>query len=279
MKPAPSSGKVSKYLTHLLAIILVIMMAQSLARLTWLPFRDWQPALSGGAALQSPQQGQANRIPALVTGNLFGRQESLAAQSQVLSQVEAPKTRLQLMLEGVFLAEKEEDSGAIVSERGQSAQSYRIGEKLPGNAELVGVFPDRIVLRRAGQLEALTFEDATAANAMLEKVEQPRISSPEDFVSVAQQQLMENPTAALASVGLAPADPGGQPQGYVYTGDNPMLRALNLQKGDIIRSVNGHVLGDMQKDREMLKELSQQAMLEVEVERGGMSFTVSYPLR
>lgn len=279
MKPAPSSGKVSKYLTHLLAIILVIMMAQSLARLTWLPFRDWQPALSGGAALQSPQQGQANRIPALVTGNLFGRQESLAAQSQVLSQVEAPKTRLQLMLEGVFLAEKEEDSGAIVSERGQAAQSYRIGEKLPGNAELVGVFPDRIVLRRAGQLEALTFEDATAANAMLEKVEQPRISSPEDFVSVAQQQLMENPTAALASVGLAPADPGGQPQGYVYTGDNPMLRALNLQKGDIIRSVNGHVLGDMQKDREMLKELSQQAMLEVEVERGGMSFTVSYPLR
>jgi len=279
MKPAPSSGRVSKYLTHLLAIILVIMMAQSLARLTWLPFRDWQPALSGGAALQSPQQGQANRIPALVTGNLFGRQESLAAQSQVLSQVEAPKTRLQLMLEGVFLAEKEEDSGAIVSERGQSAQSYRIGEKLPGNAELVGVFPDRIVLRRAGQLEALTFEDATAANAMLEKVEQPRISSPEDFVSVAQQQLMENPTAALASVGLAPADPGGQPQGYVYTGDNPMLRALNLQKGDIIRSVNGHVLGDMQKDREMLKELSQQAMLEVEVERGGMSFTVSYPLR
>ena len=277
MMPAPSSGKVSKYLTHLLAIFLVIMMAQSLAQLTWLPFRDWQPALSGAAAMQSPEQRQADRIPALVTGNLFGRQESLAAQSEVLSQVEAPKTRLQLILEGVFLADKEEDSGAIVSERGQSAQRYRIGEKLPGNAELVGVFPDRIVLRRAGQLEALSFEDAAAA--MLEKVERPQISSPEDFVGVAQQQLMENPVAALTSVGLAPADSGGQPQGYVYTGDNPMLRALNLQQGDIIRSVNGHVLGDMQKDREMLKELSQQAMLEVEVERGGMSFTVSYPLR
>src|SRR5690606_34868429 len=127
MKPAPSSGKVSKYLTHLLAIILVIMMAQSLARLTWLPFRDWQPALSGGAALQSPQQGQANRIPALVTGNLFGRQESLAAQYQVLSQVEASKTSYQLMLEGIFIAEKKDDSETIVSESEQSAQSYRNG--------------------------------------------------------------------------------------------------------------------------------------------------------
>jgi|SRR5690554_2376546 len=274
---APGSARVSKFAVHLLAIVLVIMMAQSLARLTWLPFRDWQPAVSGTAAMQAPER-QSDRIPALVTGNLFGRQESQAAQ-QVLSQIEAPKTRLQLILEGVFLAEKEEDSGAIVSERGQSAQRYRIGEKLPGNAELVGVFPDRIVLRRAGQLEALSFEDATAASGMVEKVERPQVSSPEEFVSLAQRQLTENPVAALASVGLAPADTSGQPQGYVYNGNNPMLRALNLQQGDIIRSVNGHVLGDMQKDREMLKELSQQAMLEVEVERGGVSFTVSYPLR
>lgn len=275
----PSSSVVSKYSAHLLAIVVVIMMAQSLARLTWLPFRDWQPAQAGGPAMQPLEQRQSDRIPALVTGNLFGRQESTAAQSQALSQVEAPKTRLQLILEGVFLAEKEEDSGAIVSERGQSAQHYRIGEKLPGNAELVGVFPDRIVLRRAGQLEALSFEDAEAAGPLVEKVEKPQISSPEEFVSLAQRQLAENPTAALASVGLAPAQTGGTPQGYVYNGNNPMLRALNLQQGDIIRSVNGHVLGDMQKDREMLKELSQHSMLEVEVERDGVSFTVSYPLR
>src|SRR5690606_15257680 len=163
MMPAPSSGKVSKYLTHLLAIFLVIMMAQSLAQLTWLPFRDWQPALSGAAAMQSPEQRQADRIPALVTGNLFGRQESLAAQSEVLSQVEAPKTRLQLILEGVFLADKEEDSGAIVSERGQSAQRYRIGEKQIGRAEWGGVFPDRMGLRRGRRPDARWGEVAGAA--------------------------------------------------------------------------------------------------------------------
>src|SRR5690606_8896942 len=113
---------------------------------------------------------------ALVTAHLFGRVEDTKAKEQVLSQVEAPQTQLQLLLEGVFLAEREEDSGAIVVEKGKSAEFYKTGDRLPGNAELVGVFPDRVVLRRQGRLETLSFEDSAAAKQTVQKVEQPRVS-------------------------------------------------------------------------------------------------------
>jgi len=268
----------SKPLQHLLAIVLIIMMAQSLAQLTWLPFRQWQSDLPVMPAKLNEKQGQRIEIAALATGNLFGQLEGAGVKAEVLSQVDAPQTKLQLMLEGVFIADREKDSGAIISQRGKEGEFYLVGQKLPGGAEMVGVFPDRVVLRRQGQLETLSFEDVLAARDTVKAVEQPRVSSPEEFVALAQRQLSENPDTALASVGLKPAG-GGTADGYVYDGNNPMLRSLNLQKGDVIRSVNGHVLGDVKTDRELIKEFSQQEMLEVEVERGGARFTVSYPLR
>ena len=47
----------------------------------------------------------------------------------------------------------------------------------------------------------------------------------------------------------------------------------------MIRSVNGHTLGDVNKDKEMMREIYQQGSVEVEVVRDGASFFVNYPLR
>jgi general secretion pathway protein C len=266
-------------LTHVLAIVLVILIAKALAVVTWLPFQDWQAVSASTVGTISAGGRQSPQVAAVVTGHLFGRQDDPSAREQLLSNVSAPQTRLQLTLEGVFVSARETSSGAIVAERGKEALFYKVGDDLPGSAELVGVFADRVVLRRTGQLETLFFEDPDQPKESLQQVKQPGISSPEEFVSVAQRQLAENPASALASVGLQPAIENGQPSGYVYDGNNPMLRALNLQQGDVIRSVNGHVLGDVQRDREILQDLYQQGMLEVEVDRGGARFFVSYPLR
>ncbi len=212
--------------------------------------------------------------------HLFGKVGQ--RKQQVAPKVtEAPKTNLRLVLKGVFTAEQGGESGAIVEEIGKNADYYRIGDTLPGNAILDEVYSDRILINRNGRLETLSFEDISShARSRIAKTVRPKsnsetaIVSPEAFVEEATKRLGEDPVSALRSVGLVPGE-----DGYVYQGNNPMLAGLNLEKGDVIRSVNGHNLGDIQKDRTLMKTLYEQGSLEVEVVRDGASFYVNYPLR
>lgn len=97
----------------------------------------------------------ASEIAAL---ELFGRADSAAVTA-----LDAPETRLQLELHGVFLATADDNSSAIVAERNREGKLFFVGDRMPGNAELVRVLQDRIVLRRGGTLETLRFPEPSAA--------------------------------------------------------------------------------------------------------------------
>ncbi|GAA3948619.1 hypothetical protein GCM10022278_04780 [Allohahella marinimesophila] len=218
--------------------------------------------------------------------NLFGRKPAGEVR-QEMAQVEVPETAMQLDLHGVVVGLDSRSSGAIISERNAEANYYRMDEELPGGVVLAAVYDDRVLLDRNGVMETLSFDKGATIKTMVRpQATQPPVASsgsplpqsPEEFLSMAEQQLTEDAPAALASVGLEPAAAGGAAEGYRFTGGNPMLRSLNLQPGDVIRSINGHVLGNVQEDRRMMKEFHQSGMLEVEVERDGAVFSISYPI-
>jgi len=230
------------------------------------------------------QKKTAGHESELARFHLFGKAGAIAVQ-KVDKPTVAPKTRLRLILKGVFTAEQGGSSGAIVEEIGKSSDYYGLGDTLPGNAVLEEVYSDRILLRRNGKLETLSFDDKVAkGQSIIAKASKParkkysepvgRVKSPEQFIEEATNQIANNPEKALTSVGLAPSAGG-----YVYQGGNPMLSGLNLQKGDVIRSVNGNPLGDIKKDKNLMKGLYEQGSLEVEVVRDGASFFINYPLR
>lgn len=220
--------------------------------------------------------------------HLFGQEGQRAVKKEEAPK-EAPKTTLRLVLKGVFTSGQGGASGAIVEEIGKSANYYGQGDTLPGNAVLEEVYHDRILLRRNGRLETLAFEDkkAMGKKSRISEVKKAkpaprrtakspvtRVETPEQFIDEATSRLAEDPAKALGSVGLKASDGG-----YVYQGGNPMLSGLNLKKGDVIRSVNGHTLGDIQKDKALMKSLYEQGSIEVEVMRDGASFYINYPLR
>jgi len=230
------------------------------------------------------QKQVKGREAQLARFHLFGEGGKVVKRN-VAAPTVAPKTNLRLVLKGVFTAEQGGASGAIVEEIGKSSDYYGLGDKLPGNATLEEVYSDRILLRRNGKLETLAFDDVSLGKENSISKRSPnkkepgskrreKVDTPEQFIDEAAKRLSENPEAALTSVGLsATAD------GYVYQGGNPMLSGLNLKKGDMIRSVNGHSLGDVKKDKNLMKSLYEQGSLEVEVVRDGASFYINYPLR
>ena len=69
--------------------------------------------------------------------------------------IEAPETKLQLILRGALSSDDPEHARAIIADPRGKEEQYAIGEELPGNAELSEIHPDRVILKRNGRFETL----------------------------------------------------------------------------------------------------------------------------
>ncbi len=269
--------RLSRVLANLLLVILVVYLGIVLAKLTWLYAWSDRPVPSVPSQVAG-QSGGVNRAPQMsIAGyDFFGRAARQVAVAEAVRR-SAPETGLRLRLEGVLIGQRPEDSGAIVAGSDGETEYYRVGESLPGNAELAEVESDRILIRRGGRYESLAFEEQLDSSAMVAETEVPTAESPDDFLAGARQQLDTQGAAALAAYGLQPADDSGF-AGYVYDGSNPMLNAVNLRQGDVITAINGQRLGDLEQDKALLEDWRNQAQLDIEIERDGSVLTVSYAI-
>lgn len=67
-----------------------------------------------------------------------------------------PETQLQITLEGVvMLPDQPENDLAIISSPSTPAKAYRIGDVIPGDAELKKVMVNQVVILNQGQLQSL----------------------------------------------------------------------------------------------------------------------------
>lgn len=285
------------------SVVLVLLIAVTLARFVWLVVDG--PSVAPGAA---PAQPVAAATPAprryspeqARQWQLFG---SAAAAPGATGSEAAPDTNLALQLLGVFSTRDDKLAGAVIAERGKDGELYRVGTPVPGGATLEKVEPDKVLLRRRGQLETLKF-DAAPGNAgatanegprapadmavgmrgLRERLGQPPADEPEGGGDAAQgrfaamaQQVKENPDAVLNELGLKVA-PGGS--GYLV-GDGAgaeAMRNLGLRPGDVVLSVNGRALGNAQNDARFVDEVKASGEARVEIRRGSQVFTVNYPL-
>jgi general secretion pathway protein C len=108
------------------------------------------------AADQGPDPSAGAQPPSrrLAGWDPFGRAVEARASAPP-PPVEAPKTALQLTLRGVAASLEPRSARAIVAEAGGRERQYRVGDTLPGGAEVVEVRPDRVLLRRNGRYETL----------------------------------------------------------------------------------------------------------------------------
>ncbi|SFR42015.1 type II secretion system protein C (GspC) [Marinobacter gudaonensis] len=273
----PAQTRVSRAFANLLLVALVVYLAVFMARISWLIAWDDRPVpqapTAGSASLAGRSAGQ---VSSMAVYDFFGRSESPGEVAEAVRR-SAPETRLRLRLEGVLVGQRPEDSGAIVAGSNGETAYYRVGDLLPGNAELAEVEPGRVLIRRGGRYESLTFEEQESSELVAEVATESAESSPDAFLANAREQIDSQGVAALAPFGLSPVDQSGA-SGYVYDGSNPMLNAVNLQAGDVITAINGQRLGDISQDKALLESWRGQAQLDIEIERDGSILTISYAI-
>jgi general secretion pathway protein C len=249
----------------------------------------------------------------VIAGNLFGRADATA---DAPADEPAVVTSLPLELLGVFVSDAApDDSAAIISQRGRAGTLYHVGEDVPGNATLLEVHQGHVVLRRSGTRETLHFPapgegfaarnpvvpmdsaiDDTFADSMdnfpMDQAnefdegytEEPEVDmqaeSVRDLVDEYRSELEENPSAALEELGVSPVSDDAA-EGY-RVGDlaqSPYLSQTGLQPGDVILSVNGRPVGDLNQDRLELDNVLAQGSARLEVQRGTRRFFVTASLQ
>jgi|TARA_B110000971_G_scaffold68892_1_gene70598 general secretion pathway protein C len=246
---------------------------------------DSKDAISTDTAGQSQlksneRKDKTKRVEALINRHVFG----LVPQTnngQARSIETAKATRLPLTLEAVFVANDNASSGAIVARSGKKGVLYAVSDILPGNARLIEVQQEQIILQRAGNREALAFgkskfnpkAEIGAKRSVQAAKPNRNIQSVDDI----QGLIRENVESALKDFGLETNEGRGYKIGNLSS--NPYLQQAGLRPGDIVLSVNGQPLGDLQKDQLEFDNILAQGSASIELERNGeqMSITARLP--
>ncbi len=261
-------------------------------------------ASANTSPVTAPSSGALRRpfnVNAVANKHLFGEfvQEAVAQADQTDVEV----TRLPLELHGVFVAEVPEDSAAIVAQKNKAGKLYAVGEDVPGNATLVEVYGTHIILRRGGINEKLEFttlssgfvadpheDDSVPGNEPIESdggdasygesvaERQPR--TPREFLEAYRDKLTEDPEGLLNELGVTPVS-GAQGGGYQLgnLASSPYLSQTGLKSGDVILSVNGQPVGNVQQDQLQMNSLLAQGSARLEVQRGSRRFYVTASLK
>lgn len=272
---------------RLAELLFVALLAQAAAVLAWklIPAPEgsqWQPPqpVRGAAGTRT---GSGPNVELIANAHLFGEYQAPAdpAASEL---ADAPDTRLDLTLLGILAATAERGSRALIASSNGEEKPYTIGDDVVRGVRLQAIFPDRVILARAGLLETLRLDKdaprsaSTPTSTAAAPADASSVSADTaQMLSTIREELLSDPSRAAEYIRIQPASSGGQLRGYrLYPGrDRAAFNAVGLRPGDLVTQVNGIQLNDANTALQMLGQLSQSNNITVVVERGGQQQTVN----
>lgn len=236
---------------------------------------------------------------------LFGRLESVDIVAQT---IDAPETKLNLELQGIFITEDAKFSTAIVAKKGKIGELFAIGDKLPGNAILAAVLEDHVLIRRGTKMEKLLFSDSkfqfvsdeapentssrsgggisaitrsqlgNARNSIRHANGSNNKSTNNKTLTQYQEKLRNDLHGTLSEAGITPVSID-ESNGYKVGADaQAAVKQAGLQPGDMILSINGRPVGVASNDAALMAQVMASSRVRVEVQRGTRRFFLTVPV-
>jgi len=269
-------------------LAMVLAVAYSMAQLTW----RLVPAAEEGMA-PVPVFENATRSVSSGSGlekqisqwHLFGNVDVKMAAPE---SADLPETNLKLTLRGVIASSEPSEARAIVADPSGKENFYKIGDKLPGNAELKEVHGDRIVIQRGVRYETLKLpkellglsSTPTASKRATQRSTHAR-GGPLQSLGQVRDVLLNDPQRLADVLRISPKRNKGRFVGYeLQPGrDAQFLARYGLMPGDVVTSINGVQLDSPVKGLSLMKDISSMEMLDIEVERNGTLQRFTLPVK
>jgi general secretion pathway protein C len=275
-------------------LLLVIWIASQLAALTWsflAPAEEAASAVVETAAMPVKRNEDLDLIRQLPGWHLMGIVSQKAAPPGPVP-IEAPDTRLKLVLRGALSSDDPEHARAIIADPRGKEDQYAIGDNLPGNAELSEIHPDRVILKRNGRYETLRLPQdqqqnrpnttVSALNTSLRSAPRPRSgATPAQRLQTISQQVRQNPVSLYEVVRPVPKqDEDGNIIGYILQPgrDREVFDHLGLQPGDVVVQINDIRLDSAASSAQALKSVQNGQEVAMTVLRDGQEQVLSFSL-
>lgn len=273
-------------------LLLVIWIASQLASLTWgflSPAEEAAPAVVETAATPVRRNEELALIRQMPDWHLMGVVTQQAAPVKAAVPIEAPDTRLKLILRGALSSDEPDHARAIIADPRGKEDQYAIGDNLPGNAELSEIHPDRVILKRNGRYETLRLpkDKQAGGNTVASRAVAGRTAgrqtaaSPAQRLQTVRQQLQQSPKSLYGLVRATPhTGEDGSIVGYTLApGRDPELfDQVGLQEGDVVVQVNDIRLDNPANSARALKSVQTGESVSVTVLRGGEEQVLSLSL-
>jgi len=270
-----------------LNILLVIWIASLVANLTWDLLAPSEPqevevvVAPTVPVTASPGKQLIDQLPGWHLMGVIAR--GVAAPVVTSAAVDAPDTKLKLVLKGVFSTDQPNKGHAIIADQQGKEEQYAIGDKVPGNAELSEVHAEKVILKRNGRYETLRLpvenklgKPGNVASSRRTPVRSS--SSPGQRLRGVREQLKQRPMDLYNLVRATPKKGGnGQIIGYeLGPGRDPELfREVGLQKGDVAIQINDIKLNNPANSARALKSVQSGDTVSVTVLRNGQQQVLS----
>lgn len=281
----------NKKLPALTNVLIVVAMGYACSIFMWQWFTPAPEVGVGGA--ESDPKAVVNKPYARYgqkTANLhvFGQPEAPKPIIIPQKQENAPKTRLNLTLKGVLAHSDQNYAFALIGQGSGPQKVYGVGDKLPGNAELLEVLKDRVIIEYQQREETLFLEKRQSVNIANRpaRVNAPmpltavplntmkRQSFSPERASQVRRDLIANPSKVFNMVAIKPyRNSVGNVVGYQLSpkGDAGLFREAGLEAGDVVMSVNGISVTDTQG----LNRLAGESSYDVTILRQGSEVSLS----
>ena len=234
-----------------------------------------------GDAPATPQQSYVEKAQLIGRAYLFGKPQ--VESSPVIETQEAPETKLNYKLRGIYYSDLARLSSVIVETKINDSKYYRLDDELADNITLAAIERDHILISRYGKIERLNLEKsvATGDGPLLET----RVKAPNSIASTAllrsyKKRYVSNPMALAKRFQAIPVTENGQNIGFklkALRGES-LLKRLNFKDNDVFIKVNGIGLDKPFQALDALKTLTTASSISVTVKRNGNEETINFSM-
>lgn len=245
----------------------------------FMPAPQEEDGMQFDTVVATTQAKQATQVSAkqVAEMHLFG--VPVIEQASVeLTPIEAPDTRLKMVLHGTFSSDDLRFDHAIITDSSSKEESYTVGDEVQGGIKVYEILADRVILMRNQRYETLRLLrddikgiDITSGPESMHKMDH----RPD---SLGLPTLKEFPDSLNDLVSPQPVRVGGKFIGFRLKPlkEPYFLDKLGLQQGDVITWINEVNLDNPMKGIRALESISSGDYVNMTVRRNGQDISLSF---
>ncbi len=227
-----------------LEIALTVTFAVTAGSLVWKAFEP--PAWASAGEVYASAQPRRAVMPVILTEIDPFHRASVTISGHSAAAAQAPETMLNLQLFGIRAGRDAGPGSAIVATPDNVQGVFTVGQEIMSGVRLEQILPDRIVIRRNGVTETLSFDRTSTLQAVAVSLPAALSQAPSSTDEEPLRRLDVDMKTLASALRFTPIERGGA-RGLLLesSADPSVLDQSGLAPGDLLLSVNGTPIGDV----------------------------------